>query len=93
MLALKAAIEWVNTKSEEDNIWSDSKSNLQVLKFFYVKSKIIQKTQITLLGNARIRLGWVKAHIGLKGNEIADTLTKEATTDEIQWPSIPKNVT
>ncbi|GBM12335.1 hypothetical protein AVEN_116778-1 [Araneus ventricosus] len=36
---------------------------------------------MTLLGNARIRLGWVKTHIGIKGNKIADTLAKEATTD------------
>ncbi|GBM37218.1 hypothetical protein AVEN_14983-1 [Araneus ventricosus] len=36
---------------------------------------------MTLLGNARVRLGWVKAHMVIKGNEIADTLTKEATTD------------
>ncbi|GBN63568.1 hypothetical protein AVEN_244810-1 [Araneus ventricosus] len=28
-----------------------------------------------------IRLGWVKAHIGIKGNDISDTLAKEATTD------------
>ncbi|GBM40582.1 hypothetical protein AVEN_172209-1 [Araneus ventricosus] len=38
---------------------------------------------MTLLGNTRIRLGWIKAHIGIKGNEIADTLEKEATTDGI----------
>ncbi|GBN77818.1 hypothetical protein AVEN_123083-1 [Araneus ventricosus] len=28
-----------------------------------------------------IRLGWFKAHIGIKGNEISDTLAKEATTN------------
>ncbi|GBM09658.1 hypothetical protein AVEN_60285-1 [Araneus ventricosus] len=83
MLALKAAIEWANTTNEEVSIWSDSVSSLQALKSFYVKSKIIQEAQMALLGNARIRLGWVKAHLGIKGNEIADTLAKEATTDEI----------
>ncbi|GBL84713.1 hypothetical protein AVEN_191157-1 [Araneus ventricosus] len=36
---------------------------------------------MTLLGNARISLSWVKAHIGIKGNEVVDTLAKEATTD------------
>ncbi|GBM78163.1 hypothetical protein AVEN_220596-1 [Araneus ventricosus] len=83
MLALKAAIEWANTANEEVNIWSDSESSHQALKSFYVKSKIIQEAQMTLLGNARIRLDWVKAHIGIKGNEIADTQAKEATTDGI----------
>ncbi|GBO26748.1 hypothetical protein AVEN_142807-1 [Araneus ventricosus] len=81
MLALKAAIELDNSANEEVNIWRDSESSLQALKSFYVKSKIIQEDQITLLGNDRIRLGWVKAHIGLKGSEVADTLAKEATTD------------
>ncbi|GBM99859.1 hypothetical protein AVEN_204387-1 [Araneus ventricosus] len=83
ILALKAAIEWVNTANEEVNIWSDSESSLQALKSLYVKSKIIQEAQMTLLGNDRIRLGWVKAHIGIKGNEIADTLAKEAATNGI----------
>ncbi|GBM98329.1 hypothetical protein AVEN_113425-1 [Araneus ventricosus] len=47
---------------------------------------------MTLLENARIRLGWVKAHIGIKGNEIADTLAKEATTDGIPAsPPSPKS--
>ncbi|GBN53327.1 hypothetical protein AVEN_39572-1 [Araneus ventricosus] len=83
ILALKAAIEWANTANEDVNIWSDSESSLQALKSFNVKSKITQEAQMTLLENARIRLGWVKAHIGIKGNEIADTLAKEATTDGI----------
>ncbi|GBM10752.1 hypothetical protein AVEN_135-1 [Araneus ventricosus] len=83
MLALKAAIEWANIANEEVNIWRDNESSLQALKSFYVKTKIIQEAQITFLENARIRLGWVKAHIGIKSNEIADTSTKEATTDGI----------
>ncbi|GBN23790.1 hypothetical protein AVEN_215892-1 [Araneus ventricosus] len=83
MLALKAAIEWANTANEEVNIWSNSESSLQALKSFNVKSKITQEAQMTLLENARIRLDWVKAHIGIKSNEIADTLAKEATTEVI----------
>ncbi|GBN22521.1 hypothetical protein AVEN_3206-1 [Araneus ventricosus] len=73
MLALKAAIEWANTANEEVNIWSDSESSLQALKSFYVKSKIIQEAQMTFPENARIRLGRVKAHTGIKSNEITDT--------------------
>ncbi|GBM59274.1 hypothetical protein AVEN_66216-1 [Araneus ventricosus] len=36
-----------------------------------------------LLGNARIRFGWVKAHICIKGNEIEDTLARKAKTDRL----------
>ncbi|GBM60129.1 hypothetical protein AVEN_38463-1 [Araneus ventricosus] len=81
MLALKAGIEWANTANEDVNIWSDSESSLQALKSFNVKRKITQEAQMILLKNARIRLGWVKAHIGC--NDIADILVKEATTDGI----------
>ncbi|GBN43544.1 hypothetical protein AVEN_121475-1, partial [Araneus ventricosus] len=83
ILALKAAIEWDNTTNEEVNIRSDSEPSLQAPKSFYLTRKITQEAQMTLLENARIRLVWVKAHIGIKGNEIADTLAKEATTDGI----------
>ncbi|GBO20935.1 hypothetical protein AVEN_150335-1 [Araneus ventricosus] len=36
---------------------------------------------MALPGNAMIRLGWVKAHIVIKGNEKADILAKDATRD------------
>ena len=32
--------------------------------------------------NWTIHFGWVKAHAGIEGNEVGDTLAKEATQDE-----------
>ncbi|GBN00932.1 hypothetical protein AVEN_150866-1 [Araneus ventricosus] len=81
MLALKAAIEWAITTNEEVNNWSDSESRIQALKSLYVKSKIIQQAQINLLQNARTRLVWIKADIGIKFYETEDTIAKDATTD------------
>ncbi|GBM47887.1 hypothetical protein AVEN_75312-1 [Araneus ventricosus] len=36
---------------------------------------------MALLGNVKVRLKWVKAHIGIRGNEMNAALAKEATSD------------
>jgi ribonuclease HI len=33
-------------------------------------------------GNWEVKLFWVKAHAGILGNELADTLAKKAATNE-----------
>jgi len=39
-----------------------------------------------------ITLCWIKAHVGIIGNELADTLAKKATSLTEDYNKIPKNV-
>jgi hypothetical protein len=45
--------------------------------------------------NWEVKLGWVKAHAGIMGNELADTLAKKAAKNESlteEYNRIPKSV-
>ncbi|GBN85727.1 hypothetical protein AVEN_187365-1 [Araneus ventricosus] len=45
-------------------------------------SPIVSQVQATLLQAQHIRLGWIRAHVGHIGNEMAETLAKSAIEDE-----------
>jgi ribonuclease HI len=67
-------------------IYTDSKVTLAALKNNSIHNYLIEGirnvvSHLTLLDRA-IHFRWVKAHAGLVGNEMADTIAKEAAQDE-----------
>ena len=77
--------------------YSDSQASLAALNKLTIKSDTVEKCLNTLnnLGNKnKVHLRWVKAHVGIPGNEIADFLAKrgsslgEGPSNELLTPKV-----
>ena len=71
----------------------DSLKNSKIYTFLIeeIRRKLTEMGKI----NWKIQLCWVKAHVGIQGNELADTLAKKAVTkaDIIEYcKKVPKSV-
>jgi ribonuclease HI len=84
--ALDLILEMKTATYKEIVIYSDSKTSLDCIKkqtnhgfiIEQIRNKIRQLTE----QQWKIYFKWVKAHIGIEGNEKADKLAKEAAKDE-----------
>jgi len=81
------ALEYTETPQTEDKtatIYTDSRTTLDSLKNSKIHTFLIEEIRKKLreMGkiNWKIQLCWVKAHVGIQGNELADTLAKKAAT-------------
>ncbi|GBP26665.1 hypothetical protein EVAR_23435_1 [Eumeta japonica] len=104
MVALQRAIQRVKKDKEGlVNIFSDSKSSLEVLtgpKIYYPLAHEARRDISEIFAEARaLHLFWVRAHAGIAGNEHADelarraALTKKTAADYDRFPlSHAKNV-
>ncbi|CAK1544674.1 unnamed protein product [Leptosia nina] len=85
MLAIQKACEWITSKAQKARsyvICSDSKSSLQELSNPYSYNSfavnIFKLIHTIGLSNISVGFAWVRAHIGIAGNETADIAAKSA---------------
>ncbi|GBM30740.1 hypothetical protein AVEN_30570-1 [Araneus ventricosus] len=78
--AILFAIKKVCHLTQEIIILTDSRSVLMALEAIKDQTTLINDIQDSLRDHPNILMGWVKAHVGIGGNERADSLEKEATT-------------
>jgi ribonuclease HI len=89
-IAILKSLEKLPSLADQTNrivaIYTDSNVTLASLKNNTIHSFLIEEIR-NMARNLRnqnwlIQFGWVKAHAGLEGNEVADTLAKEAAQDD-----------
>ncbi|GBM65296.1 hypothetical protein AVEN_61625-1 [Araneus ventricosus] len=64
------------------NIYADSRSVLMVLESFDENREIILRNKDLLQNISNVNLRWVKAHSGIEGNKMVDSLAKLGTERE-----------
>jgi ribonuclease HI len=78
--------ETLQTTEKTATVYADSQITLDSLRNGNIHTNIIEeirkKLNEMMKTNWTIKFRWVKAHAGIRGNELADTLTKEAATNE-----------
>ena len=102
VVAIKSAAEWLlenPNDSAEIHLYSDSQAALKALLSCTMSSKLVISTAqaLDLLGRTKqVKLHWVKAHVGLPGNERADTLAKRGALNpdsvKVNPPAKPRSL-
>jgi len=84
-LAILKALEYIENKQSTDKtatIYTDSQITLEKIRNSNLHTYIIEEIRRKLIRMKNtgwnITLRWVKAHAGIKENELADTLAKKA---------------
>ncbi|GBM66549.1 hypothetical protein AVEN_251970-1 [Araneus ventricosus] len=76
------AVEKVSPTKAKIVIFSDTTSVLMALVSHKDHSEVIMKLSKISLANPQIKLNWVRAHVGIYGNELADLSANNSTTKE-----------
>jgi hypothetical protein len=91
--------ENIQTEDKTATIHTDSQMTLESLKNSNIHTFFIEeiRRKLTEMGKIhwKIQFCWVKAHVGIQGNELADALAKEAATNadiRESYKKVPKSV-
>ncbi|GBM02891.1 hypothetical protein AVEN_52062-1 [Araneus ventricosus] len=81
LAAIHHAVKWAASNNYKINIYTDSLSSILALKSAHSRSSFVNsvKQDVAKAGNL-VGLSWVKAHVGIQGNEVADQNAKQAIT-------------
>lgn len=99
LAAIGEALAWINQQNPtgEVTILSDSQSSLKAIAKFRQSNSTIQKIQNLLhrlnTPDRPIRIAWIKGHAGNIGNEQADSLAREATSNSSARLELPLSPT
>ncbi|GBO12565.1 hypothetical protein AVEN_156965-1 [Araneus ventricosus] len=90
LAAIQHAANWAASNNHKINIFTDSLSSIMALKSAHSRSQFVNTTK-QILSTARdlVGLSWVKAHVGIPGNEWADQHAKLAISvgEELEIPA------
>jgi ribonuclease HI len=95
LLALDQAVHWIELNATTDvTIFSDSLSSIQAIQNRSNTHPLVHSIHQTLNrinDRIKVRFSWVKAHVGIQGNELADSAAKTAAVQKraqayVQFP-------
>jgi ribonuclease HI len=100
VLAVREAAKFirVHTQAKHIKILTDSQAGLLALASPEVSSILVwetaQELETLALNGVTVRLAWIKAHVGIEGNEMADSAAKLGGEDSMgtnrkEWVPIP----
>lgn len=81
LTAINCALTWlIESRYQMAFLYTDSNSSVQALQNFIPGNNIVDDIYQKLISNSNkiLMIGWIKAHVGLRGNERADKLAKGA---------------